>query len=236
MFFYNEDNAEVSSGLPVEQIVTDGLQLHLDAGDPASYPGTGTTWTDLTGNGGTSVLSTTVQYSSENNGYLIFDTTTENADFFAPNLAGTATVEIWARVKSNTSSGMLFGFNKYDILLTNAPEFGFNSGAGDLYGIASNNFFDTWTHFVFEMRSDVSYTNNKMYIDGIQQTLSKIRPNNEMAAYRNFNNGHGRISGWRASNDKGVFQDVAIFRIYNRSLAEHEVLQNFNATKDRFGL
>ena len=54
-------------------IVTNGLVLHLDAGNPASYPGSGTTWTDLSGNGNDGTLVNGVGYDSANGGSLVFD-------------------------------------------------------------------------------------------------------------------------------------------------------------------
>ena len=46
------------------RIVTDGLVLMLDAGNDKSYPGTGTTWYDLSGNGNSGTLVNGVGYST----------------------------------------------------------------------------------------------------------------------------------------------------------------------------
>ena len=53
--------------------VKDGLVLDLDAGNPLSYPGTGTTWTDLSGNNNNGTLINGVGYNSDNGGSLVFD-------------------------------------------------------------------------------------------------------------------------------------------------------------------
>jgi hypothetical protein len=53
--------------------ITDGLVLALDAANPKSYPGSGTTWTDLSGNGNTGTLVNGVGYSGDNLGSLVFD-------------------------------------------------------------------------------------------------------------------------------------------------------------------
>ena len=55
------------------RIVTDGLVLALDAGNTKSYPGSGTTWTDLSGNGNTGTLVNGVGYTADNGGALTFD-------------------------------------------------------------------------------------------------------------------------------------------------------------------
>jgi hypothetical protein len=55
------------------RIITDGLVLALDAGNPKSYPGSGTAWTDLSGNGNTGTLVNGTGYNSGNGGSLVFD-------------------------------------------------------------------------------------------------------------------------------------------------------------------
>jgi hypothetical protein len=83
------------------------------------------------------------------------------------------------------------------------------------------------------MRSNVSYTNNKIYVNGQQQTLSQI-VGSENSGNRNFNSGNGRISGWRSDSGYKMNMDLAAFRVYNRALNQQEILTNFNAGRDRF--
>jgi hypothetical protein len=54
-------------------IVRSGLVLHLDAANPKSYPGSGTTWTDISGNGNNGTLVNGVGYNSTNGGSMVFD-------------------------------------------------------------------------------------------------------------------------------------------------------------------
>ena len=61
--------------------VTTGLTVHLDAANPSSYPGSGTTWTDLTGNGYNASLNTGVTYSSANNAMAFNAASTATASF-----------------------------------------------------------------------------------------------------------------------------------------------------------
>ncbi|NBP55511.1 hypothetical protein EBU71_03030, partial [bacterium] len=61
-------------------IVTNGLVLNLDAGNSASYPGTGTTWTDLSGNGNNGTLINGPTYSSSNGGSIVFDGTNDSVN------------------------------------------------------------------------------------------------------------------------------------------------------------
>ena len=55
------------------EVVEDGLVLALDAGNTKSYPGSGTTWTDLSGNGNNGTLTNGPTYSSSNGGSIVFD-------------------------------------------------------------------------------------------------------------------------------------------------------------------
>jgi len=87
--------------------------------------------------------------------------------FSIPNVGDTLSIEMWARIKS-FSNGMPFGFNLYDVW-ANSGRFGFNTAASDIYGLTSTQvtnlgLVNQWKHYVFEMRTDVSYSNNKIYI------------------------------------------------------------------------
>ena len=55
------------------EIANDGLVLALDAANPRSYPGSGTTWTDLSGNGNNGTLVNVPTYSNANGGSIVFD-------------------------------------------------------------------------------------------------------------------------------------------------------------------
>ena len=216
-----------------------GLVLHLDAGNTSSYSGSGsTTWNDLSGNGSNVTLTNTT-YSSANGGSIVFNGTTSYADFTA-NIGSTnvVTVEMW--VKSNSlnapTGAMYFGFGLYDAW-TSGGNIGYNTSAGDLYGIPSSqvdylSIVGAWRHLVFVMYSG-SNTNNKIYVNGVSQTLSQI-----YGAFgtvnSNFNSGAGRISSWRNDLNWRMNMNVANFKIYNRELTPQEIINNFNANKSRF--
>jgi hypothetical protein len=134
---------------------------------------------------------------------------------------------------------MIFGFNLYDVWTADGA-MGFNTAQGDQYGISSTQvtnlgLFNQWKHYVFEMRSDVPYTNNKIYINSQNQSLSQLL-GSEDSSNRNFNSGNGRISSWLNDNNYNIPMDLAQFRVYNRALTSQEIVQNYNATKKRYGL
>jgi hypothetical protein len=166
--------------------------------------------------------------------------------------ATTVTVEMWARMRQPTTvAGMLFGWNSYDVL-SRADAFGFNTGNGDIYGISAAKFqsigmVEKWAHYVFEMKGDpsnsaVSYTGNKIYINGNLQTLSaQIAPygtnlllGKEIPANRNFNGGVGKIGGWGLDNRYLFNGDISVFRVYNRALTKDEIMKNYSFEKKRY--
>ena len=218
------------------RIVTDGLVLCFDAANARSYPGTGTTWTDLKG-GNNATLVNGPTFDSNNNGYIVFDGSNDYINFHAPNLNSTATVELFTILPSTYSNKMIFGWSRYDVWCRNGG-MGYNTANSDLYGISNSSvsnlgLVDNWKHYVFEMRSDVSYTNNKIYIETELQSLSQESAS-EYSSYRNFNNGDGIISSWRYNASYVMALKLSYFRVYNRALTADEIRQNYLAAKERY--
>lgn len=214
-----------------------GLVLHLDAGNTASYSGSGTTWNDLSGNGSNVTLTNTT-YSSANGGSIVFNGTTSYADFTASiGNTNVVTVEMWVKTNSLTSPvGMYFGFGLYDVW-TSGGNIGYNTSAGDLQGVNSSQvdflgIVGGWRHLVFVMNSGAK-TNNKIYVNGESQTMNQVYGTFN-TTNANFNSGVGRISSWRNDLNWRMNMNVANFKIYNRELTQQEITNNFNANKSRF--
>lgn len=221
------------------RIVTDGLVLSLNAADRNSYPGSGTTWFDTSGNGNNGTLTNGPTFNSSNGGSIVFDGADDYADFYAPNIGSIATVEMWCKIGSGYSGKMFMGWYYYDVWCSGGT-LGYNTGNGDVYGISaatvsSLGCVDTWKQYIFEMRDDVSYTNNKIYINTVQQSLSQ-QQSSEYPGYRTLNSGYGRICQGRGYSGYEMPMNCAIFRVYNKSLTQVEINQNYNAQKSRFSL
>lgn len=234
----SNDSVPTVGGCTTNGVASSGLVLNLDAGNQASYSGTGTTWLDLSDNVNSFTLSNGPTYSAANGGSILFDAVDDTVDFYAPNLAGVVTVEMWA--KSNSCAGaMFFGWRNYDVYCTGGA-IGYNTGNSDVYGlnaaaVTALGAIGNWKHYIYEMRSDVTYTNNKIYVNGIAQALSQVS-STESVGSRHFNGGQGRISGWRSDNSYKMSQSVSVFRVYDRGLSQPEVTQNFNALRGRYGI
>jgi hypothetical protein len=234
---YGAMNSTGDGSVSITCFSNSGLVLHLDAGNPSSYSGTGTTWNDLSGSGSNVTLIST-SFSSANGGSIMFNGTTSYVDFTA-NVGSTnvVTVEMWVKTNSLTNpTGMYFGFGLYDAW-TSGGNIGYNTSGGDLYGVPTAQVDNLgieggWRHLVFVMNTS-SKTNNKIYVNGQAQTMSQV-----YGAFgsvnSNFNSGNGRISGWRYNSDWKMNMNVANFKVYNRELAQQEITNNFNANKSRF--
>ena len=218
---------------PIE--TTDTLAISFDSGNIRSYSGSGTTVNGLVAGIGFTLING-VGFGTSGTNYFIFDGADDNIPFSIPNVGTTISIEMWARIKS-FSNGMPFGFNLYDVW-ANSGRFGFNTAVSDIYGLSSTQvtnlgLLNQWKHYVFEMRSDVSYTNNKIYINAENQSLSQVA-GSESSGNRNFNSGNGRISSWLFSNVFNISMDLAQFQVYNRALTATEIFQNYHATKGRY--
>jgi|Laugresbdmm110sn_1035088.scaffolds.fasta_scaffold12240_2 hypothetical protein len=232
---YGTLNTTGDGSVSITCISNSGLMLHLDAGNTASYSGSGTTWNDLSGNGSNVTLTNTT-YSAANGGSIVFNGTNAYANFNA-NIGSTnvVTVEMW--VKTNTlADAMYFGFNVYDAFIKSGS-IGFNTANSDQYGIPSSKvdylgIQGAWKHIVYVMYSG-SKTNNKIYVNGDRQTLEQILGsfNNANAS---FNNGSGRISSWLNGLTWLANMNLASFKVYNRELTAQEITNNFNASSSRF--
>ena len=97
------------------ELVSDGLVLNLDAGDPRSYPSSGTTWTDLSGNGNTGTLTNGPTYSNGNGGALVFNGTNSyvtvgsfSSNLNAANNSPNITISFWANLTRKSGGGVQF--------------------------------------------------------------------------------------------------------------------------------
>jgi hypothetical protein len=213
-------------------IVTSGLVMHLDAGNPASYPGSGTTWTDLTGNSNNATLYGGWSYDSANGGRIIFDGVNGSAALLSartgfPFGSSPGSISGWGKIDPGESMGWIFAYGN--------P----SNGLARFVGIYSNLYYfggyneditaggvvaDTW----FNICGTYDGTNARLYINGSLVTGPIAKSWNTIDSYANVG----------AQTGGGDFLDgsVAQVLVYNTALSDSEVLQNFNALKARFGL
>jgi hypothetical protein len=233
--------------LGLDEIVTDGLVLHLDAGNPFSYPvtGVGTKWTDLSGNNNHGTLNGGVSYTENNRGSLVFDGSNDYVDCGNLNTLSNMTVQMFVKPLSNpglyegfigavggTGNDYDSGFN-IDMGLSSTSTFNYCNFEGGIYRIGGgSNFmtssipFGTWVNICFT----ISPTYIQCYINGITQ-LGSNRLNNVTSTI-GMNN---LVIGRRPLPSTFLSGDISNTQIYNRALTASEVQQNYNALKGRYG-
>jgi len=220
--------------------IQDGLVLCLDAADKNSYPGSGTTWTDLSGNGNHGTLVNGPVFDPGNEGSLSFDGANDYVHGAAPpQNPSAASLEVWYKTSTdeafpgetrllNVGTGSFPGVTTAGISLRlRDDKVGFaarkadNTGYWDVY--SGDTVIDgTWKHVVgtFDVGS------LRRYEDGVLTQETSTGQN-----YLTSSNGYG-IGG-----DLKYFEgNIAIARVYNRTLTQAEIQQNYLATKTRFGL
>ena len=210
-------------------IVTDGLVLCLDAGNPKSYPGSGTTWTDLSGQGNNGTLVNGVGYSGDNFGSLVFDGSNDAIDVGNVNPTSGATFSAWININgANTNYGGIFnrwgsGGNSFWIGTLNnqssSIQVYFN---GSLVHNITSLELNTW------MLLAVSHTGSNVtsYINSSQT--------NTNASSLISSTGTTSI-GYDINRTNYPFKgNIAQVSIYNRALTASEIQQNYNALKGRF--
>jgi hypothetical protein len=214
-------------------VVEDGLVLALDGGNSKSYPGSGTTWTDLSGLGNNGTLVNGVGYSSDNLGSLSFDGVNDYVNI--PNFSSLAnspacTISIWSYVKQNKGYhfwGNLIFLVEIQSNQTYRLRFNLN---GDWRGTYTTSFPSNIYH-----KLDITWdgTTTKMYINA-QETVSSTL-DSAFSSFSNTTNQPLEISR-RGELNSYANVDTAQVSIYNRALTASEIQQNYNATKGRYGL
>ncbi len=228
------------------KIVTSGLVLNLDPSRSSSYPGTGTVWTDLSGQNNNGTLVNGVGYSSVNGGTLTFDGVNDYVNMGNIFNFGTGdftyeVVVLYNNLTSNASGATIgkdnySGTNTYKGVLINISD-GINfetrniiNGSGPDNKVKypqSNLSTNTW-YIVNGIRN-----NNvlQLYVNGILRNSTTESTPTDITNSQSL-----RIGSLSDSSSQNLNGKIGLVRTYNRALSDSEVLQNFNATKSRFGL
>ena len=222
-----------------QQIVTNGLIVNLDAANKDSYPGTGTTWYDLSGNGynGTKQGTQSPTYPLWNTtGYFIFSggtLGTNFSSFYVPGLPAFSGLSVfaWVRTSDGSESKTILRMQNSDFELS-------MNGSTQLFYAAGANY------------DNINTTYNLNFADGNWHYMGLTYDGNNLKAYWEASNVSNNTRGSVVNTEAGDLNigtrndayyqhfigDVAVVQIYNRTLSATEITQNYNAQKTRFGL
>lgn len=221
-----------TSFAPPPQIISSGLVMHLDASNPSSYPGSGGTWTDLTGNSNNATLSGGPTYDSANGGRIIFDGTNDVGLLVGtrtgfPFGSSAGSISGWGKIDPGASIGWIFAYGNPS---NGLARFVGHVGSTYYFGgynddiTASGVVTDTW----FNICGTYDGTNARLYINGSLVTGPTAKSWNTIDSYANVGAQTGLGDYWDGS--------IAQVLVYNVALSDGDVLQNYNALKGRFGL
>jgi hypothetical protein len=246
------------------RIVTDGLVLCLDAANPKSYPGSGTTWYDLSGNSNDADIDVNTTISADNFAFIgsnssHVDTTVDLSGTQAITLDFLCKLDDYTEVDgggklicelsnnfNSSSEGFYIGIiedsnvaflNNYDISLNIKGNAGYNLTP---YNKESVNDLQ-WHHWSCILDKSItgsgtSHHESKLFIDGQEQTPNTYLTSGFKA---NNTNNFGNLPfyiGGRTGSSFGASFKISNFKIYNKALTAAEVKQNFEATRGRFGV
>lgn len=238
-------------------IVKDGLVLHLDAANKKSYPGTGTTWYDLSGNNNNGIISSGEYVSS---GYLqnsggtsnffsvsVSNSTSINSAFSVVSGGWTIEESIWTNsvtypeadagsVASSTAYGAsATGFDWNHGITNTSFQFGVTSSGANPYDKTVSislsppySLLNTWK--LRTMIWDRANNTVSLYINGEYQGGGSISEVQGQTLYDGGGITFGTLYGWKHYGRR------SIIRTYNRVLSQSEIKQNFEALRGRYGI
>ena len=221
----------------IPTLVQDGLVLNLDAGDTNSYPGSGTTWTDLSSNSNNGTLTNGPTYSSADGGSIVFDGTddyvSETSGLSDSFLQGNWTISFWVNfdvISTNNTGRILLQHG------TNSTRRGLHleqRNSSLILGLYSDDLSGsqtlsagTWYNITFTLNSTTRL--QQIFIDG---SLDNSRTANGAYVGTGSNT---RIGGRALSFSSHLDGKISNVVAYNRVLSAQEISQNYNLLKDRY--
>lgn len=226
-------------------VITNGLQLYLDAGNRKSYLGSGTTWVDISGNNRNGTLVNSPTFNSANGGSISFDGTNDYVDGIGGAITSTTQISVclWNNgqvAKPSAACWFTDVANGYDRICSTHLPWVDNIVYFDCGANATTNFdrisksvtnaeYQGWHYWVFTKNTTTG--NMRIYLDGnLWHSGSSLTQPLRLCDT-------GRIGTATFSGITHYHQgNIASFSVYNRELSAQEILQNFNATRSRFGI
>lgn len=219
-------------------IATNGLVLCLDAANPKSYPGTGTTWSDLSGLGNNGTLVGGVGYSGDNLGSLSLDGvddygTLGNTTILNSGLTSSSFSSWWKYLGQGSGSDkrgfVLESANfHYSLFVNTTGTLGVHINTTDNSTQFIPGFSPTIGQWYY---SSVVWDgiNLIVYINGVE--VGRRSQSGTSLIVQNL-----RIGTYRDNNNRWWLGNIAQVSIHNIALTSSEIRQNFNALRGRFGI
>ena len=215
-------------------VVTTGLQLYLDAGNASSYPGSGTAWTDLSGNSRDGTLTNGPTYSATNGGSIVFDGTNDYVQCTGSLTVTAATFVTW--IKRNGSQGT------YDGILfsrgTNTT--GMNFYTSNQLGYHWNDSSSTYNWSSGLTIPDATWCMIAVSVTSTAATAYLCQTGGTTTATNTVNHASSLLNDIKLAQDDAASRyfngNIAIAQLYNIALSAGQISTNFEADRGRFGV
>jgi hypothetical protein len=214
-------------------LVTSNLVLHLDPGNPSSYPGSGTTWTDIAGTAQNLTLYGSPTYTSGTPSYFTFDGSTQRAAGTDTGVVNTTayTKSAWFYLNGYQDNNILSGDGHFIYMGPSASvdkkiySGHANWGSFTAYPSSATINLSTWYNVTLTFSTTNGMT---LYINGAQDST--------YTAQKTAMPGTGTVSVAAYLTGNLLNGRVGKVLIYNTELSAADVLQNFNTDKATYGL
>ena len=216
------------------KIVTDGLVMCLDAGNPKSYSGSGTAWTDISRNGTNGTLTNGPTFSAANGGSIIFDGANDFVQCTGSIVTSAATFLVWIYRNGGQINydGVLFS--------RGTSVTGINVFEGNTLGYHWNGAANTYNWVSSLTIPDLQWSLCAVSVSSTSATAYLCQQTGITSAVNNVSHASTTLDDIKIGQDDlgGRFftGNIAVAQIYNRALSRDEIIQNYNATKGRFKL
>lgn len=218
------------------RIITDGLVLAFDAADRNSYPGSGTTWRDLSGNGSDGTLTNSPTFNSDNGGSIVFNGSNNFADVSGsiPLTNGTFISWVWRNGSQSSNTGVLFNRNPAN--LSTATGLNVDGNGIVRYHWNDGNVLNTGLQTPNQSWCMIAISKATSSITAYLGTSSGISSFTENVTAGSITLTHISVGRDGSSLGRHFNGRVAVGMIYNTNLSLGELTQIFNVTRRRFGL
>jgi hypothetical protein len=215
-------------------VVTTGLQLYLDAGNASSYPGSGTTWTDLSVNSRNGTLTNGPTYSSADGGSIVFDGSNDYVQCTGSLTVTAATFVAWIKRNGNQSQydGILFS--------RGAVTTGMNFQVSNQLGYHWNDAGNTYNWQSGLTIPDATWCMIAVSVTSTAATAYLCQSGGTTTSTNTVNHSSGNLNDIKLAVDDAAARyfngNIAIAQLYNIALSAGQVSQNFQADRGRFGV
>jgi hypothetical protein len=214
-------------------IITDGLVLALDAANTKSYPGSGTTWRDLSGNDNSGSLINGPTFNNANGGSIVFDGVNDFVTGSGVQLSGSAfSLGCWVRPVVSPVNKVYLAIGTIQVK-SQALHLRFVSDTIFKFGLYADD-LDVTLNSVTGKWNYILVTLNNNILQSVYQNGSFVGSRTATSFYIGDN--QYAVGAWAFFSTQYINAEISSIQVYNRALSPQEVLQNYNAQKSRFGL